>query len=129
MRQMILDFSNPVGALPNPCQTADLNACGPNQIPDVRIETTDAFSSQALSRGTGMNMYVSFHPDLNNTEFYIEYEQPVSVCVGDTPSTRTLTAGSNAIAELYRATRVKNRYVFTSLGRYYMPMQMTISPK
>jgi len=67
--------------------------------------------------------------DLNNTEFYIEYEQPVSVSVGDTPSTRTLTAGSNAIAELYRATRVKNRYVFTSLGRYYMPMQMTISTK
>ena len=74
IRKINLDFSNPVwGVFPNPCQIADLNACGPNTIPDVRIETTDAFSSQALSRGTGMNIYVSFHPALNNTEFYIEY--------------------------------------------------------
>jgi hypothetical protein len=125
IRQMVLDFSNPVVGFPSPCTIADLNACGSNLIPDVRIETTDAFSSQALSRGTGMTIYVSFHPDLNNTEFYIEYEQPVSV--SGTTNTRTLAAGSNAIAELYRATRVKNRYVFTSVGRYYMPMQMTIS--
>ena len=124
-RKMVLDFSNPVAGFPNPCVIADLNACESNLIPDVRIGTTDAFSSQALSRGTGMSMYVSFHPDLNNTEFYIEYEQPV--LVSGTSSTRTLTAGPSAIAELYRATRVKNRYVFTSVGRYYMPMQMTIS--
>lgn len=126
IRKINLDFSNPVwGVFPNPCQIADLNACGPNTIPDVRIETTDAFSSQALSRGTGMNIYVSFHPALNNTEFYIEYQQPVSV--SGTSGTRTLTAGPTAIAELYQVTRVKNRLVFTSVGRYYMPMQMTIS--
>lgn len=127
IRQMVLDFSNPVVGFPNPCTIADLNACGSNTIPDVRPETTDAFSSQALTRGTAMSIYVSFHPDLNNTEFYIEYEQPVSVA--GTSSTRTLTAGPNAIAELYRVTRVKNRLVFTSVGRYYMPMEMTISPK
>ena len=124
-RQAILDFSNPVAAFPNPCVIADLNACGSNVIPDVRIETTDAFSSQALSRGTAVSIYVSFHPDLNNTEFYVEYEQPVNV--SGTSTTRTLTAAPSAIAELYRATRTKGRYVFTSLGRYYMPMQITIS--
>jgi hypothetical protein len=125
VRQITLDFSNPVAGLPNPCVIADLDACQSNEIPDVRIETTDAFSSQALSRGTGMSIYVSFHPNLNNTEFYIEYEQPVSV--SGTLSTRTLTAGPNEIAELYQVTRVKNRLVFTSVGRYYLPMQMTIS--
>ena len=126
-RKINLNFNNPVGGVfPTPCQIADLDACGPNTIPDVRIETTDAFSSQALSRGTGMNIYVSFHPALNNTEFYIEYEQPVSVS-SDTSGTRTVTAGLSAIAELYRVTRVKNRLVFTSVGRYYMPMEMTIS--
>lgn len=126
-RKMLVDFSSPVGGVfPNQCQIADLNACGPNTIPDVRIETADAFSSQALSRGTGMNIYVSFHPALNNTEFYIEYEQPVSVS-SDTSGTRTVTAGPTAIAELYQVTRVKNRLVFTSVGRYYMPMEMTIS--
>jgi hypothetical protein len=70
-------------------------------------------------------MYLSFHPNLNNTEFYLEYEQPVTVA--GTSSARTLTAGASAIAELYRATRVKNRYVLTSVGRYYMPIQMTIT--
>ena len=125
-RKINLNFNNPVGGVfPTPCQIADLDACGPNTIPDVRIETTNAFSSQALSRGTGMNIYVSYHPDLNNTEFYIEYEQPVSV--SGTSDTRTVTAGPMAIAELYQVTRVKGRLVFTSVGRYYMPMEMTIS--
>ena len=72
-------------------------------------------------------MYVSFHPNLNNTEFYLEYEQPLTVTVTGT-STRAITAGANAIAELYRATRVKNKYVLTSIGRYKMPMQMVIGP-
>ena len=70
---------------------------------------------------------MSFNPDLNNTEFYVEYEQPLMVAVTG-PSTRTITADANAIAELYRATKVKNKYVLTSVGRYYMPMQMVIGP-
>ena len=57
--------------------------------------------------------------------FYVKYEQPVSV-IGNS-SERTLTAGPSAIAELYKVSRVKNRLVLTSVGRYYMPMQMTIT--
>ena len=62
-RKVVLDFRNPVAGFPDPCVIADLNACGPNDsIPDVRIETTDAFSSQALSRGTGMSILSAFIP-------------------------------------------------------------------
>lgn len=125
LRQLVVDFSHPVGSPPSQCQIDDLNACGGNVIPDGRPETTDAFSSQALSRGTGLAMYLSFHPNLNNTEFYLEYEQPVGV--DGTSSERTLTAGTNAVAELYKVSRVKNRLVLTSVGRYYMPLQMTIN--
>ena len=126
-RSIRLDFSAPVpGSGPSECGT-DLNACGLNTIPDVRIHTADAFSTRALTNGTRVEIYVSFNPDLNNTEFYVEYEQPLMVAVTG-PSTRTITADANAIAELYRATKVKNKYVLTSVGRYYMPMQMVIGP-
>ena len=41
-------------------------------------------------------------------------------------TSRRITAEPAAIAELYRATKVKNKYVLTSIGRYYMPMQIVI---
>jgi hypothetical protein len=122
LRKAVLDFSSPVGVFPSPCQLDDLNACGANTISDVRIHTADAFSAGA----TRVEIYVSFDPAANNTEFYVEYEQPLSVT--GTGASRTITASSTAVAELYRVTRVKNRNVLTSVGRYYLPMHMVIGP-
>lgn len=125
-RPIVLDFSNAVVSPPTTCTDGELNACGNNTIDDVRIHTADAFSSRALTNGTRVQIYLSFNPNLNNTEFYLEYEQPLSVSGGAT--NRIITADASAIAELYRATKVKNKYVLTSIGRYYMPMQMVIGP-
>jgi hypothetical protein len=125
VRTIAVDFSHPVGSFPSTCAEGELNACGNNTIDDVRIHTADAFSSRALTNGTRVEIYLSFNPHLNNTEFYLEYEQPLSVTGGAT--SRIITAQATAIAELYRATKVKNKYVLTSIGRYYMPMQMVIT--
>jgi hypothetical protein len=126
LREVVLDFSLPVGASPSPCQLDDLNACGTNTIPDVRIHTANAFSAGALTGGTRVEIYVSFHPAENNTEFYIEYEQPLDVT--GTATSRTITASPTAVAELYRVTQVRNKTVLTSVGRYFLPMQMVIGP-
>ncbi len=73
-----------------------------------------------------MDIYLSFHPSMNNTEFYVQFEQPLAVtAVGEA---RMVTAGPGAIAELYRVDRVRNRHVRTSIGRYYLPVSLTIRP-
>jgi hypothetical protein len=130
LRQMVLDLSQSAAGSNHPCTpietsgTAMLDPCGPNQIPDMRIVTSNAFASQALARGTQVEIYVSFNPALNNTDFYLAYEQAVAVTGNGT--TRTLTAGVAAVAELYQTVMVRNRLQKVSIGRYLLPMQMTI---
>jgi len=127
-RKAVIDFGDfvlPCDDTPIPTSgDADLDPCGSNIVPDVRIHTSNAFANQALSRGTNVEIYLSFNPALNNTDFYLAYEQPLQVT--DDQGTRTVVAGPNAIAELYRAVRVKNKVQLISLGRYRMPMRITM---
>ena len=76
------------------------------------------------SNTTRVEIYVSFNPALNNTDFILEYEQSLSVS-GDA-TTRTITAGATATAELYQTIRVRNKLQKISIGRYLMPAQITI---
>jgi hypothetical protein len=128
LRQAVLDFSDRLDT--GSCDpivssgTEMLDPCGVNTIPDVRIHTSNAFASQALSRGTKVEIYVSFNPALNNTDFILEYEQNLAVS-GDATA-RTITAGAQATAELYQVVRVRNKIQKISVGRYRMPAQVTI---
>lgn len=69
-----------------------------------------------------MSLPFSLQPDFQGTDFDLDFEQPLSVT--GTSGLRTLEAGPTAIAELYKLLKSSQRKV--SLGRYYMPFQVTV---
>lgn len=135
-RAITLDFSDaiirtPDGSGADAChvndgfnQSGDLNICGSNALPDVRIIANTLFRDNALTGGTAVTLPISLQPDFSGTGFELDFEQPAGV-TGDA-TTRFLTAGPDAVAELYKNVRKGPRI---SLGRFRMPFQLTVTLK
>ncbi len=129
-REIVLDFRNWVGSMPSPCgvddalgQLGELNICGANSLPDVRIIANTLFHNNALSAGTTVTLPFNLVPNFSSGQaFDLEFEQPVAVMPGASGDSRVLEAGASALAELYMR-RPKGPRV--SLGRYHMPFQLT----
>jgi hypothetical protein len=128
-RSLTLDFTSPVGAPPASCtvddahgQTGTLDICGVNQVRDVRFVAASLFSSGKAS--TTVELHMNLVPDFSHTAFILEFEARVPF-TGDA-STRTLTANTQAIAELYKVSTTKGGGTKkVSLGRFYMPFSLT----
>lgn len=135
-RSVTLDFSQPVaGGCTSPTYVNDAYAggqvdiCGTNLVPDVRILAGTLFASSAPSRGTPVMLVFSTPPNYSGPGgFELDFEQNVGVSVVSS-TTRQLTASATAIAELYQnvpsGSGNKGRKV--SLGRYYMPFSVTVA--
>ena len=131
-RTITLDFSDaiirtPDGSGADAChvndgfhQDGELNICGANVLPDVRI-LAGPFGRKALTDGSTVTLGISLQPDFSGTGFELDFEQPAGV-TGDA-TTRFLTAGPNAVAELYKNVQ---RGPKISLGRFRMPFQLTV---
>jgi hypothetical protein len=140
-RSITLDFSDFIGdTLPPGADCTDgvhevddsygqagplLNICGSNNVADVRLSSSSLFSNTALSNGAGVWLAFNLAPDFHNTAFSLAFEQNVAV-EGDS-TTRTMTAGSSAIAELYKSEKVGKKTVSVSQGRFYMPFSATVT--
>ena len=132
-RALVLDFSYAIVRTPDgsggidPCLVDDaygqlgpkLNICGPNTLTDVRIIADKLFTT---SSSTPVTVPFQLATSYRNTAFQLAFEQPVSK--DPSGSTRTLTAGPLAIAELYKY-RPKGPKI--SLGRFYMPFIVTVT--
>jgi hypothetical protein len=134
-RSITLDFSNAIVRTPDgsggsdSCQVNDafgdsgeLNICGPNSLPDVRIIANTMFSNTALTQGTSVSIPFSLQPDFSGTDFELDFEQAVPVNALSTTS-RSLVAPSGMVAVLYKYNKHGGKI---SLGRYYMPFQITV---
>jgi hypothetical protein len=123
-RTITLDFSNAVTA-PSNCSVVDpnsgkiLNACGSNPLPDVRIIAQALFKTSASS--TTVLLPFSLKPDFSGTAFELDFEQAVPFT--GSGILRVLTAGSDAVAELYQIGKHGSK---VSIGRYKMPFQLTV---
>ena len=132
-RSVTLDFSHPVVAgCTSPTYVADayaggqLNICGSNLVPDVRINAGSMFASSALSRGTPVILVFSTPASYTGPGgFELDFEQNVGVTATSSALTRVLTAPATAIAELYQNLPSSGKKV--SLGRYYMPFSLTVA--
>ncbi len=130
-RHIVLDFRTWVGSQPSPCEVDDalgqlgeLNICGANTLPDVRIIADALFQGSALSAGTNVKLPFNLVPNFTSGQaFDLEFEQAVAV-TGLSINSRILTAGPSAVAELYRRPSKGKR---VSLGRFYMPFQLTVT--
>jgi len=133
-RTIILDFTNalvrtPDGSGSDTCHVDDalgdsgqLNICGPNSVPDVRIIANTMFSSGALTQGTTVTIPFSLSPDFNGTDFELDFEAAVPVSGGST--IRTLNAPAGLVADLYKYNKHGGK---VSLGRFVMPFQLTVT--
>ncbi len=103
--------------------TLTLNTCGLNSvIPDVRLQD-DMFSQGALT--TGVSLLFSLDSDFHDTDFALDFQQPLPVTgIG---TTRTVTATSTSTAELYQFVSVNGKLIKSSLGIYYMPFELTVA--
>ena len=133
-RYIVLDFSDPVDPIaPSKCivddalgQAGTLNICGVNYIPDARFVATKMFTSAALSNGTPVKLILNLQPFFaNNTytnqgAFELDFEQ--NVPVSGSATSRTVTAGPGAVAELYL---IQAKGSKVSLGRFRMPFSLT----
>jgi len=138
-RSVVLDFSDavdpeaPSGRCPhnpNCCandsygQEGELDICGPNTLPDVRLIANSLFQDRALAQGTKVSLPFSLVADSGATAFLLEFEQPLAVD-GDSDSyMRALTADSTSVAELYRLEKTFRKI---SLGRFYLPFQVQVT--
>lgn len=134
-RELVLDFSNPVpGSEPADCAVEDpyhagvfLNACGSNSVPDGRIVSGYPFNStNPTTAGATISFNMERPPTFPNIDvsFALQFEQPLPV-TGAPGNSRTITAGGTAIAELYKNVKNRNKITTVSIGRYYMPFQVT----
>jgi len=139
-REIVLDFSDAIvrnvsgcsvddafgQGDDNPVATPDfpdkLDICGVNTVPDVRWLAGNLFGSSALSAGTPLTLRINLEPDFRYTAFELQFEQSVPVTGGST--TRTMSAGSSLVAELYQYTGQGNKKV--SLGRFHMPFELEV---
>lgn len=96
-----------------------LDLCGKNQVPDARMIAERLFSANA----TALNVPFSLRPDFRHTAFELTFVETLTVTGGST--TRTMTTGENAIAELWQISgRTK-----TLLGRYRVPVSATVTAR
>jgi len=130
-RKIKVDFSTPVLPGPTDCsvddafgQDGELNICGSNTLPDLRIIADTMFSNTALASGTPVTLYFSLIPDSSNQAFKLEFEQNVGVTAGANSNIRILEAGSGAVAEAYKNVPPNQK---VSLGRFYMPFKITVT--
>lgn len=132
-RSIKLDFS--VDANGNPltgsCLVSDpegnLDRCGPNDVPDVRLLAGGLFKDNALTDGSTVRLLFSMKAGgdfVGTSSFELSFEQPVPVSGGQT--TRVLAAGPTAVAELYQNVIQGKRTVKISLGRYRMPFGLEV---
>ena len=134
-RKVVLDFSDAIERTGNCqvgqdcCKVVDawgqpgvLDICGVNVITDVRIIADKLFQNQAPST-TSVVLPFSLLRDYQHTGFELQFEQAVPAS-GDVSSTRTMTAGSGAIAELYKH-QAKGKKL--SLGRFRMPFEIVVT--
>lgn len=134
-REVVLDFSSPVGSGPVSCTVDDpadptspfkLNACGLNSVPDARILASDAFyRTNPTTSDVSLKLNIARPPTFPNIDvsFTLEYEQPFSVT--GSGASRTITSGTAPIAELYKNVKNGRKVTKVSIGRYYMPFQVT----
>jgi hypothetical protein len=125
-RRLVLDFSDrswPSGPCVGPL-VADrylnlLDPCGVNSVDDARLVADKLFSANA----TALNIPFSLQPDFRYTAFELTFVGTLGVAQAG--SGRTMTADWNAIAELWQI----NGRSKTLLGRYRMPLQVTVTAK
>lgn len=125
-RALTLDFSNMV-TIPNSCFILDpnsglkLNVCGSNLLPDVRLIAQSLFKTPPGS--TTVSLPFSLQPDFTGSAaFELDFE--LAVPFTGSGNQRTLTAGSNAVAQLYQIGAHGHKI---SIGRYKMPFQLTVT--
>ncbi len=134
-RKVVLDFTDALERTGNcqpeqPCCLVDdargqvgmLDICGVNTVTDVRIIADKLFQNQAPLT-TAVVLPFSLSRDYGGTGFELQFEQAVPAS-GDVSTTRTLTAGSGAIAELYKF-QAKGKKL--SLGRFRMPFEIVVT--
>jgi hypothetical protein len=126
VRAIILDFSNKVTP-PSNCDVSDpnsggtLNACGSNLVLDVRLIAQSLFKASPGS--TTVSLPFSLKPDFTGSAaFELDFE--LAVPFTGPGNLRLLTAGSNAVAQLYQIGAHGHKI---SIGRYNMPFQLTVT--
>lgn len=140
-RSIVLDFSGYV-SLPTSCEVVGydqygnphtLDICGANgadgkgTVPDVRIIANSLFKRTAPGSTTVTLPFLLYPSFSGGTTFELDFEQAVSFT--GTSSVRVLTATvttdqPNAdVAELYQYVNGAK----SSLGRYHMPFQLTVT--
>ena len=125
-RAITLDFSNPVTARTNcsvfdPNSNTSLNVCGSTSLPDVRIIAGSLFKTSASS--TSVILPFSLFPDFSGTAFELDFELAVPF-TAPSSTERVLTPGPGAVAQLYQIGAHGHK---VSIGRYYMPFQLTVT--
>ena len=122
IRALVVDLSDRVwpGACSEPSMTypngVPFDLCGSNAIADARLVADRLFSASA----TRLDIPFSLSPNFNTTAFELTFVETLAVSSSGTG--RTMTAGPDALAELYAISgRTK-----TLLGRYEMPLQATV---
>jgi len=130
-RNIVLDFSVPVDLMSCPAPSVSdqygnmLNICGTNSVPDVRVIANSLFKDTALVHGTTVTVPFLVQPSFSGgTVFELDFEQPVPVPSGDS-TFRVLEAPAGAVAELYKYVNGAKH----SLGRYYMPFELTVTKR
>jgi hypothetical protein len=131
-RSVVLDFSNPVTPIPPAdCSVTDpnfpsltLNICRTNNVADTRLIVSTMFTVKALTNGSSVSLPFSLAPNYSGTDFELDSEQ--AVAVSGTSGVRTAEAGPAAVAELYEFETVRGKTQKVSVGRYYMPFQVTV---
>lgn len=94
-----------------------LDLCGSNLVPDVRMVADRLFTANA----TALTVPFSLQPDFRYTAFELDFVETLTVA--GTGTTRTMTAGADAIAGLWQISgRTK-----TLLGHYRVPLSATVT--
>jgi hypothetical protein len=127
-RKVVLDFTDAIerteGCVVDDAfgQDGTLDICGVNLVTDVRIIADKLFQNMSPTT-TPVLLAFSLSRDFRNTAFELQFEQAVPAS-GNVSTTRTVTAGSDAIAELYKH-QAKGKKL--SLGRFRMPFQIVVT--
>ena len=127
-RKLVLDFTDALehtgGCIVDDAfgQAGTLDICGVNLVTDVRIIADKLFQNMAPTT-TPVLLAFSLSRDFRYTAFELQFEQSVPAS-GDIATTRTVTAGSQAIAELYK---FQDRGKKISLGRFRMPFEIVVT--
>ena len=143
IRSITLDFSRPTSGhcpatrcVTNPCgQTGNqsicapdqIDICGPNTLPDVRIIANTLFRKNALTLGTSVSLPFNLGPSFNCQAFNVSFEQNLLVTLdaNKDANVRILTAGPSAVADL--SLTGSNPKTPSKLGSYFMPFQLTVT--